>query len=50
MSEIREDGDRGVPLVIADAAHSQSLAFVQIARQVLMRLEERDRRELGTIH
>ena len=50
MSEIREDGDRGVPLVIADADHSQSLAFVQIARQVLMRLEERARRELGTIH
>jgi ATP-binding protein involved in chromosome partitioning len=50
VREIRADGDSGTPLVIADAGHPQSLAFVQIARQVLMRLEEKSRRELGTIH
>lgn len=50
VREIRVGGDNGVPLVIADPGHPQSLAFLQIARQVLMRLEERSRRELGTIH
>ncbi|MGE0680819.1 MAG: P-loop NTPase [Candidatus Binatia bacterium] len=50
VREIRADGDSGTPLVIADSGHPQSLTFVQIARQVLMRLEERSRRELGTIH
>jgi ATP-binding protein involved in chromosome partitioning len=50
VQDIRVDGDRGTPLVIADPGHPQSLAFVQIARQIVMRLEERARRSLGTIH
>jgi ATP-binding protein involved in chromosome partitioning len=50
VQEIRVNGDRGTPLVIADPGHPQSLAFVQIARQVWMRLEERSRRSLGPIH
>jgi len=50
VREIRVGGDSGVPLVVADPSHPQSLAFLQIARQVFMRLEERSRRELGTIH
>lgn len=50
VQEIRVDGDNGTPLVIADPGHPQSLAFVQIARQVLMRLEEQSRRKLGVLH
>lgn len=50
VREIRVGGDSGAPLVIADPDHPQSLVFLQIARQVLMRLEERSRRELGTLH
>ena len=49
VREIRIDGDEGTPLVIADPTHPQSLAFIQVARQVLMRLEEKSRRELGLI-
>jgi len=49
ISEIRVDGDLGTPLVIVNAGHPQSQAFVQIARQVFMRLEERSRRELGIV-
>jgi ATP-binding protein involved in chromosome partitioning len=49
VREIRVDGDAGAPLVIANPGHPQSLAFLQIGRQVCMRLEERSRRELGTI-
>ncbi len=49
VQDIRVGGDRGVPLVIAAPEHLQSLAFVQIARQVLMRLEEQRRRELGVM-
>ena len=50
VREIREDGDLGRPLVIADPEHPQSLAFLQIARQVLMRLEEISRRKLKVAH
>ena len=50
LREICVDGDSGKPLVIADPGHPQSLAFMQIARQVFMRLEEKSRRELGLIH
>jgi ATP-binding protein involved in chromosome partitioning len=50
VQEIRVDGDRGVPLVVASPNHPQSLAFVHIVRQVLMRLEEQTRRNVGTIH
>lgn len=50
VQEIRVDGDKGTPIVIADPEHPQSAAFVQIARQVLMRLEEQSRRTLGAIH
>ena len=50
LREIRVDGDSGTPLVIAAPDHPQSFAFVHIARQVLMRLEEKSRRELGLIH
>lgn len=50
VQEIRIDGDTGIPLVIADPGHPQSLAFIHIARQILMRLEERSRRNLAILH
>jgi ATP-binding protein involved in chromosome partitioning len=50
VQEIRVDGDAGTPLVVADPGHPQSLAFVQMARQVMMRLEERSRRSPEAIH
>lgn len=50
VQEIRADGDLGAPLIIADPGHPQSATFLQIARQILMRLEEHSRRKLGTIH
>jgi ATP-binding protein involved in chromosome partitioning len=49
VQEIRVDGDTGVPLVIANPTHPQSVAFIQMARQVLMRLEEQQRREIGVM-
>jgi ATP-binding protein involved in chromosome partitioning len=49
VREIRIDGDNGKPLVLSDPDHPQSLAFVQMGRQILMRLEERARRDLGVI-
>jgi ATP-binding protein involved in chromosome partitioning len=49
LREIRTDGDLGTPLVIADPNHPQSQAFVRIAEQLLVRLEEKSRRQL-TVH
>ncbi|MBI3796003.1 MAG: Mrp/NBP35 family ATP-binding protein [Deltaproteobacteria bacterium] len=49
VKEIRTDGDKGTPLVVADPSHPQSQAFLRIAEQVVARLEEKSRRRL-TIH
>ncbi|HWP66128.1 MAG TPA: Mrp/NBP35 family ATP-binding protein [Candidatus Limnocylindria bacterium] len=37
---IREAGDRGAPIVVADPTHPQSRAFFEIAERVLVRLRE----------
>jgi ATP-binding protein involved in chromosome partitioning len=34
VRDIREAADRGIPLVVADPEHAQSLAFLEIARKV----------------
>jgi ATP-binding protein involved in chromosome partitioning len=44
---IREAGDRGVPLVVAEPSHPQSRAFREIAERVLVRLEEVQRAGRG---
>jgi ATP-binding protein involved in chromosome partitioning len=49
VKEIRTDGDKGTPLVVADPSHPQSQAFLRIAEQIIARLEEKSRRQL-TIH
>jgi ATP-binding protein involved in chromosome partitioning len=49
VREIRLDGDKGTPLVVANANHPQSQAFIRIAEQVLVRLEEKAKRQL-TVH
>jgi ATP-binding protein involved in chromosome partitioning len=46
VSEIRSDSDTGTPLVVAAPEHPQSQAFLRIAEQVVMRLEEQERRKL----
>jgi len=49
VKEIRTDGDKGTPLVVAAPTHPQSQAFLRIAEQIIARLEEKSRRQL-TIH
>jgi ATP-binding protein involved in chromosome partitioning len=39
VREIREGGDRGIPLIVAEPDHPQSLTFVEIARRVEAELE-----------
>jgi ATP-binding protein involved in chromosome partitioning len=39
VREIREGGDRGIPLIVAEPDHPQSLTFVDIARRVETELE-----------
>jgi len=46
VREIRTDGDNGTPLVVASPAHPQSQVFLRIAEQVMVRLEEKTRRQL----
>jgi len=46
VREIRVDGDKGIPIVVANPQHPQSQAFLQIATQVMQRLDERARRQL----
>jgi len=38
VTAIREAGDRGLPIVVADPSHPQSRAFREIAERVLVRL------------
>src|SRR5215510_8113443 len=47
VKEIRTDGDNGTPLLVANPTHPQSQAFLRIAEQVVMRLEEKARRQLS---
>ena len=47
VKEIRTDGDNGTPLLVANPTHLQSQAFLRIAEQVVMRLEEKARRQLS---
>lgn len=47
VKEIRVDGDKGTPLVVANPSHPQSQAFLRIAEQVVLRLEEQARRQLA---
>jgi len=42
--EIRIDGDKGTPIVVANPRHPQSQVFLQIAQQIVQRLDERARR------
>ncbi len=49
VQDIRADGDRGTPLVVAHPDHPQSRVFVDVAQEALAQLEERARRRL-TIH
>ncbi|MGE0824294.1 MAG: Mrp/NBP35 family ATP-binding protein, partial [Candidatus Binatia bacterium] len=44
---IREDGDKGEPIVVAQPNHPQSQVFLQIAQHVLQQLETRSRRQLA---
>ncbi|MGH7965610.1 MAG: Mrp/NBP35 family ATP-binding protein, partial [Candidatus Binatia bacterium] len=46
VREIREDGDAGTPLVVAQPDHPQSRAFVEIAEQVLTQVEQQKQRRL----
>ncbi|MGH7803088.1 MAG: P-loop NTPase, partial [Candidatus Binatia bacterium] len=39
VRELREGGDRGIPLIVAEPEHPQSLAFLDIARRVEAELE-----------
>jgi len=39
-AEIRESGDSGKPIVLAQPDHPASLAFVEIARQIVMRMPD----------
>jgi len=50
VREIREDGDAGTPLVVAQPGHPQSRAFVEIAEQVLGQLENRAKQQLSVEH
>ena len=44
---IREDGDRGTPLVVVNPNHPQSQIFLAIAKELIMRLEQNARRQLS---
>jgi ATP-binding protein involved in chromosome partitioning len=46
VREIRTDGDKGTPLVVANPQHPQSQVFLQIAQQIVQRLDEQARRQL----
>jgi ATP-binding protein involved in chromosome partitioning len=46
VREIRIDGDKGTPIVVANPQHPQSQVFLQIAQQIVQRLDERARRQL----
>ena len=50
VREIREDGDAGTPLVVAQPNHPQSQVFVHIAKQVVAQLEKRAGRQLSVVH
>jgi ATP-binding protein involved in chromosome partitioning len=47
VKEIRVDGDSGTPLVAVNPTHPQSQAFLRIAEQVRLRLEEQARRKIA---
>jgi len=40
VRELREGGDRGLPLVVSEPEHPQSLAFLEIARRVDQALDQ----------
>ena len=50
VQEIREAGDAGRPIVVADPAHPQSQAFLRIAARLADELAARPDEELPTIH
>lgn len=50
VREIREDGDAGTPLVVAQPGHPQSQVLVDIAERVVAQLEDRAGRQLSVIH
>ena len=50
VREIREDGDAGTPLVVAQPGHPQSRVFVEIAEQVVGQLENRAKQQLSVEH
>jgi len=50
VREIREAGDTGVPIVVAQQAHPQSQAFRAIAQQLVAQVSERPAPALPTIH
>ena len=46
VREMRIDGDKGTPIVVANPQHPQSQVFLQIAQQIVQRLDEHARRQL----
>ena len=47
VGQIRQAGDAGAPLVVADPEHPQSAVFREIAGQILAVLEDRSQRPLA---
>jgi len=48
VREIREDGDVGTPLVVAQPAHPQSQVFIGLAERLVMELANKERQR--TVH
>lgn len=46
MRQIREGGDAGTPLVVANPDHPQSRAFQEIAAKIVAQLEEKPQKQL----
>ena len=50
VRDIREAGDTGVPIVVAQREHPQSQAFRAIAQRLVVEVSERPPQALPTIH